>query len=126
MVHSYNFQPAFLSKFELVKLKKLMIIFWLISGLNFLETKEWPSKITPVIKNKSIVVIYSCGAQLGQDALPKDYLGDYVRDVFRLVGFTDFHQVRMTGVMSASRDTQLAEAEKVNLSIAELLNKKLI
>ena len=52
--------------------------------------------------------------------------GDYVRDVFRLVGFTDFHQVRMTSVMSASRDTQLAEAEKINSSIAKSLNKKLI
>ena len=49
-----------------------------------------------------------------------------VRDVFRLVGFTDFHQVRMTGVMSASRDTQLAEMEKIYLSIAKSLNKKLI
>ena len=27
----------------------------------------------------------------------------------------------MTGVMSASRDTQLAEAEKINLSIAKSL-----
>ena len=43
---------------------------------------------------------------------------------FRLVGFTDFHQVRITSVMSASRDTQLAE--KINLSIAKSLNKKLI
>ena len=102
-------------------LNYIIIIF---AGLNFIETKEWPSKITPVTKDKSIVVIYSCGAQLGQDALPVDYLGDYVRDVFRLVGFTDFHQLRMTGVMSASRDTQLEEAEKISLHIARQLNKK--
>ena len=53
-------------------------------------------------------------------------MSNYVRDVFCLVDFTDFHQVRKTGVMSASRDTQLAEAEKVNLSIAEFSNKKLM
>ena len=58
-------------------------------------------------------MIYSCGAHLGHDALPVDYLGDYVRDVFRLIGFTDFHQVRMTGAMSSARDIKLAEAENL-------------
>ena len=93
-------------------------------GLNFMETKDWPAKITPVTKDKSIVVIYSCGAEVGQDALPVDYLGDYIRDVFGLVGFSDFHALRMTGVMSSSRDSQLVQAGQVNSSIAQQLNKK--
>ena len=71
-------------------------------------------------------MIYSCGAHLGHDALPVDYLGDYVQDVFRLIGFTDFHQVRMTGAMSSSSGIKLAEAEKTSTTVAELLNKRFI
>ena len=89
-----------------------------------METKEWPTKVTPKTENKSLVLIYSCGAEIGNDALPTDYLGDYVRDVFKLVGFSDFHQIRMTGVMSDSRKERIQEAQENVQSIVGSLNKK--
>ena len=52
-------------------------------------------KITPVTQNKSLVTIYSCGANPGHDALPKDFLGDYLTTVFAMVGFTNPHMVRL-------------------------------
>lgn len=75
-------------------------------------------------QNKSVVVIYSCGAEVGQDALPKDYLGEYVKDAFNLIGFSDFHSIRISGVMGPNRKENLLKSQQDSQRIAHLLNKK--
>ena len=53
--------------------------------------------MTPVKPNRTLVLIYSCGAEVGHDGLKCDYLGNYVRDVFKMVGFDCFHAIRIEG-----------------------------
>ena len=39
--------------------------------------------MTPEKPDRTLVLIYSCGAEVGHDGLKCDYLGSYVRDVFK-------------------------------------------
>ena len=81
-------------------------------------------KITPVTQNKSLVTIYSCGANPGHDALPKDFLGDYLTTVFAMVGFTNPHMVRLAGVMARDRQSIAKYMNDSIENVANSLNKK--
>ena len=94
--------------------------------MNFHESGDDKSQIRPIKPNKSIVVIYSCGAEVGQDALPNDHLGSYVKDAFNLIGFSDFYSLRISGVIGPRRDENLQKALTNVASIAENLNKKFV
>ena len=56
--------------------------------------------MTPVKPDRTLVLIYSCGAEVGHDGLQCDYLGNYVRDVFKMFVQNDssiFYQERCGG-----------------------------
>ena len=95
------------------------------SGINLHETKDWPSKVTPVTRNKTLVIIYSCGGNEGDGAFPKDYLGNYLQEVFALIGYDDVKTFRIEGSMK--RNTNVIESiNRRAASIAEEINNKFL
>lgn len=95
-----------------------------LSGLNFKESKDWPKKIVPVTDNKTLVVIYSTGASIGDDALTSDFVGPELKNIFQLVGFNDCHILPIHGAMGKSREQIQSEISEKTDAIAKNLNKK--
>jgi FMN-dependent NADH-azoreductase len=81
--------------------------------------------VTPTTTNKSLVVLYSCGA--GDDALLEDHLGNYIKIIFSLVGFTDCHELKIEGVVGrsgSSRNHLVKEVEERSGLVAAELNSR--
>ena len=95
----------------------------LIIGINLHETKEWPNKVTPVTRNKTLVIIYSCGGNEGDGAFPKDYLGSYLQEVFGLIGYDDVKTLRIEGSMNKSTNFMTNINEKTELIVQHINNK---
>ena len=80
--------------------------------------------MTPVRPDRTLILIYSCGAEVGHDGLKRDHLGDYARDALAMVGFDRFHAVRIAG--TAGKGPELigeiirAETDK----LANAINKE--
>ena len=74
--------------------------------------------------NKTLVSIYSCGANPGHDALPKDFLGDYLQTVFSMVGYSNCHTIRLAGVMARDRKSIAKYMNDRVEEVANSLNKK--
>lgn len=69
-------------------------------------------------------MIYSTGANIGDDALTSDFVGPELKNIFQLVGFNDCHVLPIHGAMGKSREQiQLEITEKTD-EIAKSLNKK--
>ena len=92
-------------------------------GINLHETKDWPSKVTPVTRNKTLVIIYSCGGNEGDGAFPKDYLGSYLQEVFALIGYDDVKTFRIEGSMKKNENI-LETINSRAASIADEINNK--
>ena len=74
--------------------------------------------------DKTLVSIYSCGANPGHDALPKDFLGDYLQTVFSMVGYSNNHTIRLAGVMARDRKSIAKYMNDKVEEVANSLNKK--
>ena len=80
--------------------------------------------MTPVKPDRTLVLIYSCGAEVGHDGLECDYLGNYVRDVFKMVGFDHFHAIRIEGTAGRGTDV-IGEIIRTETDrVASVLNKE--
>ena len=89
--------------------------------MGFTETEK---VVSFVHYDKSLVAIYSCGANPGHDALPTDFLGDYLKTVFSMVGFTNPYTVRLAGVMARDRQSIAKYMNDTIEDVAKSLNKK--
>ena len=79
--------------------------------------------MTPVTRDKTIVIIYSCGGNEGDGAFPKDYLGNYLQEAFALIGYDDVKTFRIEGSMK--RNNNILETVNIRAaSIAKEINNK--
>ena len=92
-------------------------------GINLHETKEWPTTVTPVTRNKTLIIVYSCGGNEGDGAFPKDYLGSYLKEVFALIGYDHVKIIRIQGSMKKKDNFMINIQEEIDL-VAEQVNKK--
>ena len=96
---------------------------FLFKGINLHETKEWPTTVTPVTRNKTLIIVYSCGGNEGDGAFPKDYLGSYLKEVFALIGYDHVKIIRIEGSMKKKDDFMINIQEEIDL-VAQEVNKK--
>lgn len=96
-----------------------------ILGINLQETKDWPTKVTPVSTNKTLVIIYTCGGNEGDGAFTKDYLGPYLKEVFSLIGYNDVKILRIEGSMN-NRNNLITDINKEVESVAKLINDRFV
>ena len=80
--------------------------------------------MTPVKPDRTLVLIYSCGAEVGHDGLKCDHLGNYVRDVFKMVGFDHFHAIRIEGTAGRRHEVIGGLIRTKTDRIASVLNKE--
>lgn len=98
----------------------------IFSGINCQDDPQDASNLLPITDKKTLVVIYSCGSEVGSGALPTDYLGPFTRDIFKMIGFSEFHSLRISGVMGKDRKSKLENSLLEAQSIAELINSKVV
>ena len=101
-----------------------MFYIFIFSGINCKDDPQDASNLLPITDQKSIIVIYSCGSEVGSGALPNDYLGDFTKDIFKMIGFSDFHALRISGVMGKERETKLSNSLLEAQIIAKLINSR--
>ena len=101
----------------------LLCNFVVFEGINLHETKEWPTTVTPVTRNKTLIIVYSCGGNEGDGAFPKDYLGSYLKDVFALIGYDHVKIIRIQGSMKKKENFMINIQEEIDL-VAQQINKK--
>ena len=77
----------------------------------------------PVKSNRTLVLIYSCGASLGQDGQPKDYVGNYAEDAFKMIGFEKFLLFKIEGVAGPDKKNVNQLIERKTTDLARQLNK---
>ena len=80
--------------------------------------------MAPVKPDRTLILIYSCGAEVGHDGLKHDYLGNYMRDVFKMIGFDHFHAIAIQGTAGKGPQVigEIIRAETDRL--ASVLNKE--
>ena len=80
--------------------------------------------MSPVNPNRTLVLIYSCGAEVGHDGLKCDHLASYIKDVFKMVGFEHFHVVRIQGTAGKGPEEIGKLIQDETDILASLLNKE--
>ena len=119
-------------------------------GINFLETPSGPGEVpqlpqdvTPVTRDKHLVLITSRGGKYGPNN-PADHLGPYLRhglsrsmigiaifyvhisrSIFGMLGFTRSHEVLLEGAMHRSRTELLESAAESCRRVAGDINLEL-
>ena len=93
-------------------------------GITFHQTSTPPHKMRPVKPNRTLVLIYSCGANEGDDGMPRDHLGEYVEDIFKMIGFEHFHVIRIQGLSGKSSTAINTLIGRKTDTLANILNRK--
>lgn len=96
-------------------------------GINCQESEKWPSKMTPVVQDKTLVTIYSCGAHVGDEAMPQDFLGPFVEKALGMVGYTNVYSIRIEGALlppGSNRKHLETEAREKAIQIANQLSSR--
>ena len=78
----------------------------------------------PVKPNRTLVLIYSCGASLGQDGQPRDYVSNYAQDAFKMIGFETFLPFKIEGVAGPDKKNVDQLIERKTTDLARKLNKR--
>ena len=77
----------------------------------------------PVKPNRTLVLIYSCGASKGQDGQPRDYVSNYAQSAFKMIGFEKSLPFKIEGVAGPDKKNVNQLIERKTTDLARQLNK---
>ena len=98
-------------------------LFLFFPGISINQSSEYPQEMEPVKPNRTLVLIYSCGAKRGDDGQPYDYVGNYAQHVFKMIGFEKFHSIKIEGVADPDKKNVDQSIERKTNELAKNLNK---
>ena len=92
-------------------------------GISIKQSSEYPYEMEPVKPNRTLVLIYSCGAKRGDDGQPYDYVGNYAEHVFKMIGFEKCLPIKIEGVADPDKKNVDQLIERKTTDLANKLNK---
>ena len=92
-------------------------------GISINQSSEYPHEMEPVKPNRTLVLIYSCGAKLGDDGQLFDYVGNYVPHAFKMIGFEKCHSIKFEGVADPDKKNVDQSIARKTTDLAKNLNK---
>ena len=104
-------------------IKKPIFSVFFFPGISIKQSSEYPYEMEPVKPNRTLVLIYSCGAKRGDDGQPYDYVGNYAEHVFKMIGFEKCLPIKIEGVADPDKKNVDQLIERKTTDLANKLNK---